>query len=476
MKIIKKTLYVILSMAVLLLLFIMVVMVMNHRRTAYLDMETPPRFEQQRVLIRNVNLVPMTRDTVLPNKTVLIEKGRISKIEDTLHLEGVAEIDAENKFLVPGLIDMHVHVWDRYELGLYLANGVTAVRNLWGMPLHLRIKNELADGEIIGPMFFTSGPKLTGMQDQGEDKVQVSDPYEAKSLVKEYKDRGYNFIKTYAGMPDDIFEAVREQAMLSEIDMVVHPSFERDYQKNFLEQVATLEHAEDIVQQALDYQLDSIKLEAVAREMAVSKVSFSPTLTGFYKIYEMLADEAILETEAVHYINPFFKSVDSEAQVSRWQNEKNNNVDVVDRIRKQHEFHLYCIKKLHEAGVNIVCSTDAGIGITAPGYSIHQELDLYKKAGMNNFEVLKTATINPSLTHDEFADMGSIEIDKRANFILCDKNPLEDLSTLKEPDFVMVRGNMIKADQLKIFESKARDRNNMIPTALYMLENLWVEK
>jgi cytosine/adenosine deaminase-related metal-dependent hydrolase len=97
----------------------------------------------------------MNRDTVLVNKMVYIKDGIIDRIADTLKVNGVQIFDAKNKYLTPGLIDMHVHVWDRYELGLYLSNGVTAVRNLWGMPMHLRIKEDVANDRIISHLHFS---------------------------------------------------------------------------------------------------------------------------------------------------------------------------------------------------------------------------------------------------------------------------------------------------------------------------------
>jgi len=134
------------------------------------------------------------------------------------------------------------------------------------------------------------------------------------------------------------------------------------------------------------------------------------------------------------------------------------------------------VNKLHEAGVNIVCSTDAGIAIGTPGYSIHQELQHYSKAGLNNYEVIKTATVNPSTTHKEFKDMGTIEKSKWANLILCDQNPLEDLTTLEEPNWVMIKGRLLDSKTLESFKNKAHDRNNITSTALYWIENLWVER
>ncbi len=148
-------------------------------------------------LITHVAIVPMSSDTVWENKTVYVKNGRIERIADALFVPDVVEIDGTGKYLMPGLIDMHVHVWDRYELGLYLANGVTAVRNVWGMPQHLRIKSDQANDRLLAPSFFTTGPKLTGPEFIGADNLNLYTPEEARRRVASYQARGYDFIKTY---------------------------------------------------------------------------------------------------------------------------------------------------------------------------------------------------------------------------------------------------------------------------------------
>jgi len=476
MRVVKIILYILLGLISILIISISVILLKDHSNTSYLDPQKHNVRNDSIILIKNVNLIPMSQDTVIPNSSILIKNGRIAKIEEDIQDKNAYVIDGENKYLLPGLIDMHVHVWDRYELGLYLANGVTTIRNLWGIPLHLRIKEELKNGDIIGPLFFTSSPKLTGPEDFGDDKVQIQSVEEAQKLVQDYHSRGYDFIKTYAGITESLFDAIIEASAAKGMDVVVHPSFQMTYSKNFIREVATIEHTEDIVQQPLNYQLDSVKLDSLIYLMAASKVSFSPTLTGFYKIYEMLTDQDILDSEALHYMNPLFRSVDSEAQVARWQGEKDRNPEVVENILGQHQFHLYIIKKLHEAGVNIVSSTDAGIAVSPAGFSIHEELQLYKEAGLNNYEVIKTSTVNPSLAHKEFEEMGSIQQGKWANLILTDQNPLENLKSMKDPEWVMIKGQVLDRNTLKNFKSKAYDRKNMAASALYWIENLWIER
>ncbi|MGI9532245.1 amidohydrolase family protein [Lutimonas sp.] len=476
MKIIKRILLGFLFILAMTMLIVLVLFLLDRSNTSYLKSKNIESTFTKEYLIKNVKLIPMSLDTILNDKTVHIKDGKILRIKDDFESQDIEIIDGQGKYLMPGLIDMHVHVWDRFELGLYLANGVTTVRNLWGIPLHLRIKDEITSGELLGPLFYTSSPKLTGPDDFGDDKVQLQSKEEAKKLINNYHERGYDFIKTYAGITEPLFDAIVQETAALNMDIVSHPSFQMTYSKNFIQQVATIEHAEDIVQQPLDFQMDTVKLDSVVRLMAVSKVNFSPTLSGFFNIYKMITDKAILDSDHAAYINPLFKLADTEAQVARWQGEKSRNPEVENRILNQHKFHLLILKKLHEAGVNIVCSTDAGIAMGAPGFSIHQELAHYSEAGLSNYEVLKTATINPSTVHKELKDLGSIEKGKWANLLLCEENPLTDLSTLERPDWVIIKGQLLHRETLDVFKNKARNRNNITSTAYYWVENLWIER
>ncbi|NNG09874.1 MAG: amidohydrolase, partial [Arenibacter sp.] len=146
----------------LLLIAIVIVMVIDHKKTDYLTIGQNEIAGYDSFLIRNVNIIPMDQDTILSNKMVYIKDGVIKNIADKIDIKGIETIDAENMFMTPGLIDMHVHVWDKYELGLYLSHGVTTIRNVWGMPMHLRLKKEINNGSLLAPIFLTTGPKLTG--------------------------------------------------------------------------------------------------------------------------------------------------------------------------------------------------------------------------------------------------------------------------------------------------------------------------
>ena len=477
MKILKRLLKIVFALIGVLVLIGLITLWVDSFGTNYLKIDKNDPTSNNSYLITNVNVIPMNQDTVLADKMVYLKEGIIEKIADTIEISGIQIFDAENKYLTPGLIDMHVHVWDRYELGLYLSNGVTAVRNLWGMPMHLRIKEDVIEGNIISPAFFTTGPKLTGTEFIGDDNLNLSSPEEAKEKVISYKERDYDLIKTYYGLDKEIFDAVVAQAKISEIDIVSHPSQKVPFSYHLNPQIKSIEHAEEIVQQPLHFDLDTIKLQSIIDSISQSKhTSYCPTITVFNNIYQMMMNDSILDSESLKYMNPLIKKTDSKKQFERWFNAKREDPETVGRIKKQHDFHMTIVKKLHEAGVTIICGTDAGIGVTLPGFSIHTELAFYKNAGLSNYEVLKTATVNASKTHTLMNQLGTIEEGKTANLLIVDRNPLITLSALKEPSTVFVKGRKLDRETLEHLNEKAKNRKNLMASAMRYLEHLIVER
>lgn len=477
MKLLKLFLKISLALIGVLVAAALIISGIDSQRTSYLKIEPNTIIDNDTYIITNANVIPMNKDTVLFNKMVYIKDGIIKEVADNIEIDDAEILDAENRYLTPGLIDMHVHIWDKFELGLYLSNGVTAVRNLWGMPMHLRIKEAINDDEVISPMFYTTGPKLTGPEFIGDDNLNLSTPQEAQEKVISSKERGYDFIKTYYGLDKELFDAVIEQASTSDIDIVAHPSQKVPFTYHLKSEIKSIEHAEEIVQQPLHFDLDTIKLRAIIDSISLSEnTRYCPTITVFNNIIQMMMNDSILDSEQMNYMNPLIRKVDSKNQFERWQNAKKQDSDVVNRIKKQHDFHITIVQKLHEAGVKIICGTDAGIGVTLPGFSIHKELAFYKEAGLSNYEVLKTATVNASQTHSIMNQLGTIEEGKIANFLILNENPLLDLSALKNPAYVFVQGRKADRELLDTYEEKAKNRKNLVVSALRYLEYLLFTK
>jgi hypothetical protein len=473
MKFLKIATIVVLSLITICALSVLVILGMDKRSADYLSIAENEQLKANSYLITNINLVPMTSDTVLMNQSVLVRNGRIEQIGRGISAEGITVVDGQEQYLSPGLIDMHVHVWDRQELGLYLANGVTTVRNMWGIPFHLRLKQEIADGELLAPAFSTSTPKLTGPNDEGVDKVQVQSPEEAKNLIAQYKADGYDFIKTYAGMTEDIFDAVREQAKEEQMTVAAHPSFEVDYSHHFKPAFESVEHTEEVVQTALKFDIDSVKLKQVVDLYVQHGKAHTPTLSIFQNIIDIIEQgEGMLNGEEASYMNPAFVALGSMDDYNRWTSEQLYNPETLGRISNQHELHQDIVKMMHEAGVTLLCGTDAGIMFAVPGFSLHEELFYFQQAGLTPYEALKTATVNPSKASQRYADAGTIEVRKWADLVLSKSNPLDDLSTLHQPVAVWAQGRLIDEEWIQLLKDRAKSRKTGAATLLRIVESL----
>lgn len=468
-KILKKIGIVLLTIITLIIVSIFIAIQTDNHNTGYLKIKNHKNWESKDYIIKNVNIVPMTQDTVLYQKMIYIKDGIIQKIDSSITVKNIPIIDGENHYLTPGLIDMHVHVWDKYDLGLYLANGVTTVRNMWGIPEHLNMKEALNSNEIIGPQFFTATPKLTGSDDAGIDKVQIASPEEAKTLISDYKKQGYDLIKTYAGMPQPIFDAVIEQATIEDLQIASHPSHKVDYDYHFKPNIETIEHTEDILQTALNFDIDSTKLNAIINLYKTNQKSHTPTLNIFQNIIDILEEDDIRTSEMASYMNPGFLFLGSEDTYNRWTSEKQFNPEITQKFKAQHQTHLSIVKQLHDHGVNLVCGSDSGIMFSPAGFSTHEELSYYIDAGLTPYEALKTATVNPSKVSHLYQNVGTIEIGKTANLVLSKENPLENLNTLKSPEKVWINGRLLNNEDLNFLKTKAKDRPNTIASIYRMV-------
>lgn len=473
MKFLKYILNTFLVLFLMVIITVVVVFTIDYFKTDYLDIELNKAFKTNSYVVKNVNVVPMTSDTVLRQKHIVIKDGEIDDILDKMPKTDLDIIDANQKYISPGLIDAHVHIWDKHEFGLYLANGVTAVRNAWGMPFHLRLKQKINAKKILAPSFITTTPKLTGAMHAEFDQLVVKDAKHAHTLLSKYKTQGYDLIKTYAGMPHAIFDAILIESEKHNMPIVAHPSFKVSYNYHFKKAIQSIEHTEDIVQNALHYKLDSVALKDVVKHYANFNAVHTPTLSIYQNIIDIIENkDSILTYKGGDYMNPSVVKLSSIDDYNRWTSEQYYKPETLLNIKKQHQFHLYIVKQLYDAGVVLLCGTDSGIVFNTPGFTIHEELAYFLEAGLTPYEALKTATLNPSNKIELFSNLGTIERGKEAHLILSDKNPLEHLESLKSPRAVFVNGRYLKKDNLDVFKAKAKHRKTGAITFIRFVESL----
>src|SRR5215213_9800049 len=170
----------------------------------------------QTIAFTNVNVIPMDKERVLQNQTVLVKNGIIAEIGERVKIPKDARIiDGRGKYLIPGLVDMHTHLLsdgDDYpdsiaedELKVMVANGVTTIRFMIGTPEQLVLRAKSAKGEIVAPTIYSASPHLTG-REQGNDFV-VNTEEEAREAVRKSKAAGYDFIKITTFIRAQVYEA-----------------------------------------------------------------------------------------------------------------------------------------------------------------------------------------------------------------------------------------------------------------------------
>lgn len=396
---------------------------------------TVPRsvpYDRSATAFVNVNVVSMATDEVLNARTVIVREGRIASIApvaDARIPDDAVRIDGTGRWLMPGLCDMHVHVSGEWELRRYLTGGVTTIRNMWGRPWHLQMRDEIALGERLGPTLFTAGPLTDGDPAVWPGSIVLTDPEEAEAVVLEAKSDGYDFVKMYSMLSADVFDALAAAASKHDMRLVGHVPHFAGLVATLRKQPASIEHnyafteyaeAEDSpierewnprrVFHAVP--MDTARLHEAARLVAEAGVVSCPTAVVF------------------RYWVPAFAR-------NEWQDPDLRRLGEANRLN--------IIAALHEAGAAIMVGTDTAGGATTliPGAHLYEELEVYVAAGMSPYEALRTATVVPAEFLGRSAVVGTVEEGKRADLVLLEANPLESIDNARRRVGVMVRGHWL---------------------------------
>jgi imidazolonepropionase-like amidohydrolase len=285
------------------------------------------------MLLKGFDVVPMTAadPLVLENTSVFVRNGVIEAVGPSASIDvpdDAEVIEGNGRTLMPGLIDMHVHVWDEAELIAYLAHGVTTVRNASGMPFHLDLKEQIASGEVLGPRLVTTGPILNspGPNEQVNHQL-VETAEEARQAVRKQYEQGYRRLKVYSNLTREAYESIVEEARSFGMTIMGHtPEGTREsgiphkkpFNIDFLDVIddgfATIEHMESIVWHGLADSLDEDKARELAKSIARAGVTVDPTLLAHRNLVEVArSDGEFLARDGVETLNPFITEFEQEA-------------------------------------------------------------------------------------------------------------------------------------------------------------------
>lgn len=419
----------------------------------------------QSIALVNVNVVPFDRERILEGQTVIVRDGRIAQIGPASKVKvpaGALKIDGRGKYLMPGLADMHVHLSSQPDLAsqqlqLFLANGVTTVRNMIGKPEHLELRARVAKGELPGPTIYTAGPPLLGNT--------VPTPEVAERVVVEQKKAGYDLLKVHEGLTPETYAAIVATAKRVGIPFAGHVTATVGLQRALDAQQTSIEHLDGYVQAMVAddspvkptgsqvvlgpvlQHIDESKIPALAAATRKAGVWNDPTLTLFKLIVSDVTPEDLLKWPELQYVPAKMR----EAFAKQKQSAMDHPAPAGERQRYI-ELRNKMLMALHDAGAKLLIGPDSPQFFLVPGFGTHRELQSFVEAGLTPYEALEAATRNPGEYFAEVLkvprDFGTVEVGMRADLLLLDANPLQSVANLSKRAGVMVRGRWLPESEL----------------------------
>lgn len=423
------------------------------------------------IAITNVAVIPMTRDTVLQLRTVIVTDGRIAAVgpaRTTRVPAGARRIDGRGRYLIPGLADMHTHLFSDdavpdaaapAELGVILANGVTAARLMIGTPEHLALRRRLEAGEFPGPQLWIASPQLIGRPDQNAHTVRTA--AEARAAVTASADAGYDFIKLTTDITPEVYDAVVAAAAQRGLPVVGHVD-PRVGVARALAAGQHIEHLDNYLESALAdtapmrgsvsdvglFQLrnwesldhvDDARAARLAGAAARSGTFTTPTLNMFRTAFgEGQSDTALLARPDWQMMPAAWRAGYLRAR-DRWWSVPPSDV----RRRRYVEVRNRIVKAVADSGGRIMAGSDSPEWFHVYGFALHRELESLVLAGLTPYQALAAATVNPAAFLGATAHWGTIEVGKRADLVLLAANPLADIRNTTRIEAVASGGHWL---------------------------------
>ena len=398
-----------------------------------------------------VDVIPMTATKrVLADQVVVVRGDRIAAIGATSKIglpSGVQRIDGRGKFLVPGLAEMHGHIpppsapeeFVEAVLFLYLANGVTTVRGMLGAPGQLDLRDKASRGDILAPTLYLAGPSFNGRS--------IESPEQAQQRVRQQSAEGWDLLKVHPGLTMAEYDAMARTANEVGIRFAGH-----------VPQEVGLLHALEMGQETVDHldgyieylqgdrgPVDRTRLMKIARRTKAAGAWVVPTMA----LWETLLGAASLEDLQAY---PELRYMPRQ-QVDRWTSAFERRIGSPqfnpDAVGHMVDNRKRLLRALNEAGVRILLGTDAPQQFSVPGFSIHREVRVMADCGMSPYAILVSGTKNVGEYFKEEDSFGTIEVGRRADLILLDANPLEDISNLSRQAGVMIRGRWLPESEIQ---------------------------
>ena len=435
--------------------------------------ETKSQQTENSFVLNNINIIDVENKTIIPSKTIVVKKGKINSIVDQsslLTFSNLKIIDGKGGYVTPGLIDMHVHIYEKAAYILTLNHGVTHVRIMGGVPKQLLWRDNIESGLQIGSSSSVSSPIISGYKDAYLHH-NVETAKEAKAAVKEYQSQGYDLIKVYGNLSEGALSAIVEEGKKLGIPVAKHgPHASGDMPISQLTGLQSFEHVEDIYQGPFNYEFSPERLPEIISKIKATHVPVTPTLNAFFQLTKLSQNkEDYIATTSQEYTSDIIAFEASINQVKRWLEASD---EMVTHNQKTLEFLQYITKSLYDNGIPLLIGSDSGVLLSPHGLATHNEMRLLEKAGLSTFDVLVAATLNPAKALKLDHEIGKISEGYKADFIYSPYNPIQDLSVLTAPEAVIKNGHWYSRKTLNAMKDEAIKSRSFWEEFLVLFEAL----
>lgn len=412
------------------------------------------------LVFRNVHVVGMQSDAIARDQTVIVANGLIRAIGPSARTPvpaGATIIDARGKYLMPGLGELHAHVPPgtatpeqlTRTLQLYMLGGVTTIRSMLGDPSHLSLRASIKAGTVVGPRLIAGGPSLNG------NSVPTADA--AKQLVAEQRVAGYDFLKIHPGVPRVAFDTAIATAKRLGLPYAGHVPLAVGWEHALASGYATIDHLDGFLEALLPSSspipaerggffglslvehVDTTRIPALVARTKVAGVRMVPTMA----LMEAWVDTTPSSTLAARPEMQYWPA----AQVEAWRLNKDNLVGgdtyTVAQRNRFVALRAQIARALYAGGVPFLLGSDAPQVWNVPGFSVHRELEALVAAGFSPYDALRSGTTNVAAFLGESDLSGVIAQGRRADLVLLDGNPLDDIRNTQRISGVMVNGHWI---------------------------------
>ncbi|MBI4422000.1 MAG: amidohydrolase family protein [Gemmatimonadetes bacterium] len=423
------------------------------------------------VAFRDVSVLPMDSERVLAHQTVILRGDRIvavGPVDSIAVPAGSAVVEAAGKFLIPGLADMHVHmpgdtsaVATENALTLFVAGGVTTIRVMSGAYRHLAIRDSVARGRVLGPSMYVAGAAVGALPDNTADLRRVLNAQEVRRLAERMKRAGFDFIQVTGSVMRTEYEELAGAARRAGIPLTGGVPVDVGLQRVIQARQASIENLDgyldplerddsplryaDPVTRArqLQHYYDEAKIPRLAASIRDAGVANTPTLFINHVSYTRQPAESLAAWPEMRFVTP--------RVLEGWMRQKRRAQELQAQANDGPQvlaFRNQLTKGLRDAGALILVGSDAPGAFLVPGFSTVYEIHSLTVAGLSRYEALRAATRSAAEFVHREGEFGTIAPGLRADLVLLDGNPLEDIGNLTLRSGVMLRGRWIPAEEI----------------------------